>query len=77
VRLSCNLILNGRVGEPSIFYSAGSAIPDHLVPTHARPYRISEAEGRALEKELAEWREMVAARKEKKTNRGIASHASS
>jgi hypothetical protein len=66
MRLSCNLILSGGLGKPSTFYSAGEAIPDHLVPDHAKPYRISEREGRELEREIKEWRAMVAARREKK-----------
>ena len=46
MRLSCNLILNNGVGKPSTWYSAGEAIPDELVPDDAKPYRISEREGR-------------------------------
>ena len=60
MRLSCNLIRNSGIGKPSIFYMAGSSIPDQLVPDHAKPYRISEREGRELEKELLEWKAMVA-----------------
>ena len=66
MRLSCNLIRNGGIGKPSIFYMAGSSIPDELVPDHAKPYRISEREGRELEKELLEWKAMVAEREAKK-----------
>jgi hypothetical protein len=73
MRLSCNLILNRGVGRESVFYSAGSTIPDELVPDHAKPYRISEREGRQLEKELREWREMVAARREKKKREAVKS----
>ena len=66
MRLSCNLILNNGVGKPSTFYSAGEQIPDELVPDHARPYRISEREGRELEREIKEWRAMVAEHQAKK-----------
>ena len=66
MRLSCNLIRNGGPGKPSTFHMAGSYIPDELVPDHAKQYRISEREGRQLEKELLEWQAMVAERQEKK-----------
>jgi hypothetical protein len=66
MRLSCNLILNNGVGKPSTFYSAGESIPDELVPDHARPYRISEREGRELDREIKEWRAIVAERQAKK-----------
>ena len=66
MRLSCNLILNNGVGKPSTFYSAGEPIPDHLVPDHAKPYRISEREGAELYREIMEWRAMVAEREAKK-----------
>jgi hypothetical protein len=62
MRLSCNLLLPGGV-----FYHLGESIPDHLVPPHALPYRISEAEGRQLAREMRAWREQVAAQKEKRT----------
>jgi hypothetical protein len=65
MRLSCNLLLNNGPGKESTFITAGTAIPDHMVPPHARQYRISEREGRQLEKELAEWRAIVAERREK------------
>ena len=55
-----------RPGEKSTYYMAGSAIPDELVPDHAKQYRISEREGRELEKELLEWRAIVAERQAKK-----------
>ena len=66
MRLSCNLIPNNGPGNPSVFYMAGSAIPDELVPDHAKQYRISEREGRELERELLEWKAMVAERQAKK-----------
>ena len=69
MRLSCNLITNNGPGTPSVFYMAGSAIPDELVPDHAKQYRISEREGRELEKELLEWKAMVASAKRRKSER--------
>ena len=69
MRLSCNLITNGGPGKPSTYYMAGSAIPDELVPDHAKQYRISEREGRELERELLEWKAMVAEREAKKKQR--------
>jgi hypothetical protein len=66
MRLSCNLILNNGVGKPSTWYSAGEAIFDERVPDHAKPYRISEREGRELYREICEWRAMVAERQAKK-----------
>ena len=65
MRLSCNLIRNGGPGKPSIFHMAGSQIADELVPDHAKQYRISEREGRELERELLEWQAIVAERREK------------
>ena len=61
MRLSCNLITNDGLGKGSTFHMAGSSIPDELVPDHAKQYRISEREGRELEKELLEWQAIVAA----------------
>ena len=65
MRLSCNLIRNEGVGK-SVFHMAGSSIPDELVPDHAKQYLISEREGRELERELLEWKAMVAERQAKK-----------
>jgi hypothetical protein len=62
MRLSCNLLLPGGV-----FYHCGESIPDHLVPPHALPYRISEQAGRQLDREMKEWQATVRARKEKKS----------
>jgi hypothetical protein len=64
MRLSCNLLLPGEV-----FYHCGESIPDHLVPKHALQYRISEAEGRQLAKEMREFREQVAARRAAKSKK--------
>jgi hypothetical protein len=68
MRLSCNLLLPGGV-----FYHLGESIPDHLVPKHALAYRISEAEGRKLDREMKAWQASVRARKaekeKKKTSR--------
>jgi hypothetical protein len=61
MRLSCNLITS----NPSRFWTAGEPIPDELVPDHAKPYRISEAEGAKLYREVLEWRAIVAERREK------------
>ena len=55
-----------RRREASTFYTAGEAIPDELVPDHAKPYRISGREGRELYREICEWRAMVAERQAKK-----------
>jgi hypothetical protein len=66
MRLSCNLLLPGGV-----FYHCGESIPDHLVPPHALPYRISEAEGRALDREMKAWQASVAERKAKKKKSAI------
>jgi hypothetical protein len=65
MRLSCNLITNHGPGTPSVWYDAGQPIEDHLVPDHALQYRISEKEGAKLYAEVLEWRQIVAARKEK------------
>ena len=62
MRLSCNLIVSGGPGKPGTYYTAGESIPDHLVPDHAKPYRISEREGAELYREIKEWRAMVAER---------------
>ena len=65
MRLSCNLITNNGPGTPSVWYDAGQSIPDHLVPDHAKQYRISEQEGARLYREVLEWRAIVAERKAK------------
>ena len=65
MRLSCNLITNNGPGTPSVWYTAGEPVPDHLVPDHALQYRISEKEGAKLYAEVLEWRAIVATRKEK------------
>ena len=75
MRLSCNLIRNDGLGKPSVFYMAGSSIPDELVPDHAKQYRISEREGRELERELLEWKAMVAERQAKKKREEAEKHA--
>jgi hypothetical protein len=64
MRLSCNLIT-----ADGTFYSLGEPVPDAEVPRHALAYRISEREGRQLAREMREWREMVAAWREKKKKR--------
>ena len=71
MRLSCNLITNSGPGTPNVWYDAGQPIDDHLVPDHALQYRISEKEGRQLEKELAEWRAMLSSAGRRKSARRL------